>query len=186
MKRRGLALLAVTLIAATVGVVTAWAGFPNILRWGEPTLIDGSSSAARTASGGGGGTVPADPRVLVEDVTVVAVKEGVRTTLTAKYEAVYVCVKSGGRVGPGKTVLGPLSTTSMFPAAKNGKAVGSLLTDPLPTAEEAAAMTGFACPLNQRLEFDRAVFSNLVLEAEGGERVDLDITLASQSVHGLG
>jgi hypothetical protein len=186
MRRRGLVLLAVTAAAATFGVVAAWAGFPNILDFGEPTIVDGSATAARTASdGGGGGGGLADPRVLIEDVTVVGVKEGVVTTLTARFRAEYVCVKSGGRVAAGKTVLGPLETSSMFPAAKNGKAVGTLLTGPLPTAEEAAAQTGFTCPLFQRLEFDRAVFSNLVLEAEGGERIELGITLASESVHGL-
>ena len=53
------------------------------------------------------------------------------------------------------TLVGELETSAVFPAAKNGKAQGSLLTGPLPSAAEAAAATGFACPSGQVLEFDR-------------------------------
>lgn len=189
MRRRGITLLAVTAAATVVGVTAAWAGFPNILDWGEPTLVDGSSTtlalSASAENTSGGFT---DPRVLIEDVVVVGVKEGVVTTLIAPYEAVYVCVNGGNKVpnAANKTTLvGQLETSAVFEAAKNGKAVGSLLTGPLPTAAEAAAANGFACPNGQVLEFDRVVFSNLVLVAEGGESVQLGVTLTSPSVHGL-
>ena len=35
------------------------------------------------------------------------------------------------------------------------------------------------------LEFDRVIFSGLVLSVEGGESLTLDDTLVSDSVHGL-
>ena len=78
-----------------------------------------------------------------------------------------------------------LSATADFPAARNGRATGSLLTGPLPSSADAAAATGFSCPSGQRLEFDRVIFSGLVLTVEGGESVTLDDTLVSTSVHGL-
>lgn len=189
MRRKGLVLLAVTAAAAIVGVGAAWAGFPNILRWGEPTLVDGSNlTLARTASAESTGSGLVDPRVLIEDVVVVGVKEGIETTLIAPYEAVYVCVNGGGNVPSAAnktTLVGELETSAVFPASKNGKAVGSLLTGPLPSAADAAAENGFACPSGQVLEFDRVVFSGLVIAAQGGESVVLDVTLISNSVHGL-
>lgn len=189
MRRRGLTVLAAGIAAGVVGVVAAWAGFPNILRFEEPRLVDGSTtSAASVASAAAAGSALADPRVLVEDVVVVGVKEGIRTTLSAAFEAVYVCVNGGGKVPSAAnktTLVGELQASAVFPAAKNGRATGSLLTGPLPSAADVAAQTGFACPSGQTLEFDRAVFSGLVLAAEGGERIELDVTLVSDSVHGL-
>jgi hypothetical protein len=112
----------------------------------------------------------------------------VTTTLTAPFEAIYVCVNGGDNVPSAAnkvTFVGELSASAEFPAARNGRATGSLLTGPLPSSAEAAAATGFSCPSGQRLEFDRVIFSGLVLTVEGGESLPLDDTLVSDSVHGL-
>jgi hypothetical protein len=170
---------------------TAWAGFPHILRFKDPVLVDGSSTsgavslAAATASTT---SVVSDPRVFVEEIVVVGVKEGVTTRLTAPFEAVYVCVNRSGRVPSAAnktTLVGNLEASALFPAAKNGKATGSLLTDPLPSSAEAAATTGFTCPSGQSLEFDRVIFSNMVLSVDGGETIQLATVLVSESVHGV-
>jgi hypothetical protein len=124
----------------------------------------------------------------VDNIVIVGVQEGAITHLTAPFNAVYVCVNGGGNVpsAANKTVLtGTLSTSATFPAAKNGRATGSLLTGPLPSSAEAASANGFSCPSGQRLEFDRVIFSGLVLSVDGGESVPLDATLQSASVHGL-
>lgn len=188
MRRRGLILLAAAVAAGTVGVVAGWAGVPNILRFSAPELVYGSGAdtlalAAATEST----STFDDPRVLIEDVVVVA-KEGMETTLTAQYNAVYVCVNGGSNVPSADnkvTLVGVLETSAAFPAAKNGKATGSLLTEALPSAEEAAAATGFDCPSGQVLEFDHVAFFGLVLSAEGGETIQLGTTFVSESVHGL-
>jgi hypothetical protein len=189
MKRRRLGPLLVVLAGAlTFAVTTAWAGFPNFRKYESPILVDGSSttsSLAATAEATG----LADPRVFVGGIVIVGIREGVETTLTAPYEAVYVCTNEGGNVPSAAnktTLVGQLGASGEFPAAKNGKAEGSLLTGPLPSAAEAAAATGFACPAGQTLEFDRVAFSGLVLSIEGGETVALDATLVSDSVHGVG
>ena len=99
------------------------------------------------------------------------------TRLTAPFEAVYVCVNGGNNVPSAAnkiTFVGQLSTSGDFPAARNGRATGSLLTGPLPSSAEAAAATGFRCPSGQRLEFDRVIFSGLVLAVDGGESVPID------------
>ena len=80
---------------------------------------------------------------------------------------------------------GELETSAAFPAARNGKATGSLMTEALPSAAEAAAATGFACPGGQVLEFDRVRFFGLLLSVEGGETIQLGDTFVSESVHGL-
>jgi hypothetical protein len=193
MRKRSI-LLAVVVAASLVAAVAAWAGNPHFLRVGEPTLVYGDDAgtggaaatamAATTAS-----TTVGDPRVLVPEIVVVGVSDGVETTLVAPFEAVYVCVNGGGNVpsAANKTVLaGNLSASATFPAARNGRATGSLLTGPLPSAADAAAMTGFACPAGQVLEFDQVVFSGLVVSVAGGESMALDTTLVSTSVHGLG
>lgn len=194
MRKRGLVLLAVTIAATVVGVVAAWAGFPNILRYKEPTLVNGTSTGALALAAASESAAEStesgltDPRVLVEDIVVVGIKEGVATTLTARYSAVYVCVNGGGNVPDAAnklTLAGVFETGDEFDAVKNGKATGLLLTDPLPSAEDAAALMKFACPSGQTLEFDHVVFSELVLSVDGGETVPLDITLVSDSVHGL-
>jgi hypothetical protein len=190
--RKRLILLALVAVAGLLAAAAAWAGFPNILRFKEPALVYGgttpstlklaATAAAETASF-------SDPRVFVDGIVVVGIREGVSTQLTARFEAVYVCVNSGGKVpsAANKTTLtGQLQTSAVFPAAKNGKAVGSLLTEPLPSAAEAAAATGFSCPSGQVLEFDRVIFSGLVLSVEGGEVIQLGTTLVSESVHGAG
>ncbi|MGH3071637.1 MAG: hypothetical protein ACRDNB_05105 [Gaiellaceae bacterium] len=190
MKRRRLVpTVAVVLGSLVLAVTGAWAGFPNILRFGDPELVAGDAATAdelRVASATT--TALLDPRVLVEDIVVVGIQEGVQTRLTAPFEAVYVCVNGGENVpsAANKTVLaGELESSALFPAAKNGRATGSLLTQALPSAAEAAAATGFACPAGQVLEFDRVVFSGLVLSVDGGESIPLDTTLASPSVHGV-
>jgi hypothetical protein len=188
--RKRLILLALVAVAGLTAAAAAWAGFPNILRYTDPVLVDGTSTsstlkvaAAAEASSFG------DPRVFVDGIVVVGVREGVPTVLTAPYEAVYVCVNGGGNVPNAEnktTLVGELQASAVFAAAKNGKAEGSLLTEPLPSAADAAAATGFACPAGQALEFDRVIFSGLVLSVEGGEVIELGTTLVSESVHGVG
>jgi hypothetical protein len=190
MRNRVILLAAVGVAGLTAAV--AWAGNPHFLRFDEPTLVNGGGLAAAaklsTATASTASTPASDPRVFVGNIVVVGVQEGVTTTLTAPFEAVYVCVNGGGKVpsAANKTVLvGSLSASATFPAAKNGRATGSLLTGPLPSSAAAAAANGFGCPSGQRLEFDRVVFSGLVLAVAGGESVPLDATLVSASVHGL-
>jgi hypothetical protein len=182
--RKRLILLAAVGGTALVAAVAAWAGNPHFLRIGAPTLTQSGSVAALSS---GGGSAPAsDPRVFVPDIVVAGVADGVVTRLNAPFEAVYVCVKASGNVpNPANNAVLTGSTSATFPAARNGKATGSLLTGALPSAAEAAAATGFACPLFQVLEFDRVVFSGLVLSVDGGESVPLDVVLASGSAHGL-
>jgi hypothetical protein len=190
-RRRLVPLVVVLLGGLTFAVATAWAGFPNILRYKEPTLVysdSGSATLARAANTEADATAFGDPRVFVDGIVVVGIKEGVPTQLTAQYEAVYVCVNGGGQVPSASnktTLVGQLQTSAVFAADKNGKAQGSLLTQPLPSAAEAATQTGFACPSGQALEFDRVIFSGLVLSVAGGEVVQLGTTLVSGSVHGL-
>ena len=195
MIRRGrVPLLAVLLGALVVGVTAAWAGFPNILRYKDPVLVYGepttsaSTLEAAAASASASASSLGDPRVLVDGIVVVGIKEGTATRLTAQFSAVYVCVNGGGNVPSAAnktTLVGQLQASGAFPAAKNGKAQGSLLTGPLPSAATAAATTGFACPSGQKLEFDRVVFSGLVLAVDGGESIPLGSTLVSESVHGV-
>ena len=190
--RKRLTLLTAVVVASLIAAVAAWAGFPNFQRYKEPVLVyDGSTAGTlRLAAATEAAATPfGDPRVFVDGIVVVGIKEGVTTTLTAPYEAVYVCVNGGSNVPSAEnkvTLVGELETGAVFPAAKNGKAQGSLLTDPLPSAADAAAETGFACPSGQVLEFDQVIFSGLELSIEGGEVVDLPATLVSQSVHGVG
>lgn len=188
MRRRWIVLLAVTFTAATVGVVAAWAGFPNILGFGEPTIVygGGSETTLRTAST----PTPdfSDPRVQIQDIVVADVTySSVVVSLTAPFQAEYVCVKRG-RVSGGTSLsyVERVKTTVELPADANREARGSILLDALPSAEEAAAATGFQCPYRHKLEFDRVVFFDMVLAAQGGEKEKLHMTLASQSVHGLG
>jgi hypothetical protein len=189
--RKRLALLMAIAVGGLAVAATAWAGFPHILRFKDPVLVDGGSAsgaaslAAATASTA---SVVSDPRVFVEEIVVVGVKEGVTTRLTAPFEAVYVCVNGAGRVPSAAnktTLVGNLEASALFPAAKNGKATGSLLTGPLPSSAAAAGATGFTCPSGQSLEFDRVVFSNMVLSVDGGETIQLGTVLVSESVHGL-
>lgn len=189
MRRRFILLMAIGVGSLTVAV-TAWAGFPHIQRFKDPVLINGSGSdaASLAAARASSTSVVSDPRVFVEEVVVVGVQEGVITRLTAPFEAVYVCVNGGGNVPSAEnktTLVGSLEASSLFEAAKNGKAVGSLLTEPLPSTAEAAAATGFSCPSGQSLEFDHVVFSNMVLSVNGGESIQLDTVLVSESVHGV-
>lgn len=191
MIRRGSVPFLVVLLGALVFAVTAaWAGFPNFQRFEDPVLVYGDESPtalgrASTAAASSLG----DPRVFVDGIVVVGIREGTSTRLTAPFQAVYVCVNGGGKVPSAAnktTLVGQLQTSGLFPAAKNGKAQGSLLTGPLPSGVEAGAATGFACPSGQVLEFDRVIFSGLVLSVDGGETVSLSTTLASASVHGVG
>lgn len=191
MIRRGRTPFLVLVLGVLVFAATAaWAGFPNFQRYKDPVLVYGTSSpgALRLAEATSASSL-GDPRVFVDGVVVVGIREGATTRLTAPFEAVYVCVNGGGKVPSAAnktTLVGKLETSALFPAAKNGKATGSLLTDPLPSAEAAAAATGFACPSGQTLELDRVVFSGLVLSVDGGEVVELATTLVSKSVHGVG
>ena len=189
--RKRLTLLTAVVVASLIAVAAAWAGAPHILRFKDPVLVDGSSASAATSVATAKASTSAavsDPRVFVEEVVVVGVKEGVTTQLTAPFQAVYVCVNGGGRVPSAAnktTLVGSLQASALFPAAKNGKATGSLLTGPLPSSAAAAAATGFRCPSGQSLEFDRVVFSNMVLSVDGGETIQLPTVLVSASVHGV-
>jgi hypothetical protein len=193
MIRRGRVPFLVVLLGALVFAVTAaWAGFPNFQRYKDPVLVyDSAPSALKlqaTTSASTSTSSFSDPRVFVDGIVVVGVKEGVVTRLNAPFEAIYVCVNGGDNVpnATNKTTLvGQLETSAVFPAAKNGKTQGSLLTGPLPSAADAAAATGFVCPSGQVLEFDRVIFSGLVLSVDGGEVVTLTTTLVSESVHGV-
>ena len=189
--RRGLVLLTLASVAGLVAAMTAWAGAPDILRFQEPELVYGSDAGAFSTLRQSTETTASpfsDPRVFIDGIVVVGIKEGVVTHLTAPFEAVYVCVNGGGNVPSAEnktTLVGELEASATFPAAKNGRATGSLLTGPLPTAADAAAATGFACPAGQVLEFDRVIFSGLVLSVDGGEVENLSAILVSESVHGV-
>lgn len=189
--RKHLTLLLAIAIGSLAVAATAWAGFPHILRYKDPVLVDGSSTSGATslaAAKASTTSVVSDPRVFVEEIVVTGVKEGVTTRLTAPFEAVYVCVNGGGSVPSAAnktTFVGSLEASALFPAAKNGKATGSLLTGPLPSSADAAAATGFTCPSGQSLEFDRVIFSNMVLSVDGGETIQLATVLVSESVHGV-
>jgi hypothetical protein len=186
--RKRLILLTAVVAAGLIAAVAAWAGNPHFLRFNDPELVYFGASATAAKATAASPSATGDPRVLIDNIVVVGVQEGVSTSLTAPFEAVYVCVNGGSNVpnAANKTILaGQLTTSSVFPASRNGRATGSLLTGPLPSVAEAAAATGFACPSGQRLEFDRVVFSGLVLAVDGGESAALDATLVSTSVHGL-
>ena len=189
--RKRLTLLTAVVVASLIAAVAAWAGAPHFLRFTDPVLVNGGSgsgAASLAASKASAASVVPDPRVFVEEIVVVSVKEGAITQLTAPFEAVYVCVNGGGRVPSAAnktTLVGSLEASAVFPAAKNGKATGSLLTGPLPSSAQAAAAAGFTCPSGQTLEFDRVIFSNMVLSVEGGETIPLDTVLVSDSVHGV-
>jgi hypothetical protein len=191
MIRRGRVPLLLVLLGALVFAVTAaWAGFPNFQRYKDPVLVYGGPASTASKLSGTAGTSSSlgDPRVFVDGIVIVGVREGAVTRLTAPYQAVYVCVNGGSNVPSAAnktTLVGSLETSAVFPAARNGKAEGSLLTGPLPSAAAAAAATGFACPVGQVLEFDRVIFSGLVLSIDGGEAVKLTTTLVSESAHGV-
>jgi hypothetical protein len=188
--RNRLILLAAVVAAGLVAAVAAWAGNPHFLSIGSAQLVSGSTATATSAAklAADASSTGTDPRVFIDNIVVVGVKAGVTVQLTAPFKAVYVCVNGGSNVpsAANKTILaGQISASSEFTADRNGRATGSLLTGSLPTSAEAAAATGFACPSGQRLEFDRVVFSGLVLSIVGGESVTLEATLASESLHGL-
>ena len=189
--RNRLILLAVVGASSLVAAVAAWAGNPHFLRFASPELVYSEPAATATVTALLASTAPStngDPRVLVDDIVVVGVQEGVTVHLTAPFEAIYVCVNAGGNVPSAAnkmTLVGSLTATGDFTAGRNGRATGSLLTGSLPSSSEAAATAGFACPEGQQLEFDRVVFSGLVLSVDGGESVPFDARLESISVHGL-
>lgn len=185
-RTRLIPLLAVLLGSLTFAVTAAWAGFPNILRFKDPVLVYGSANTATlssTAAVDTGGGEFADPRVFVDEIVIADVDASVKATLTAAFRATYVCVQGGVPTTGSTTLVGHTQATAVFPATRKHKASGSLLTEPLPNAAHAGALNGFACPSGQTLEFDRAVFSDLVLAAEGGERIELHGTLASHPVY---
>jgi hypothetical protein len=192
--RKRLTLLTAVVVASLIAAVAAWAGNPHFLRFDDPALVYVGASAAtadatiKATATAADSTATGDPRVLIDNIVVSGVKEGVTVSLTAPFEAIYVCVNGGDNVPSAAnktTFVGELSATADFPAARNGRATGSLLTGPLPSSTDAAAATGFSCPSGQRLEFDQVIFSGLVLTVQGGESVTLDDTLVSTSVHGL-
>jgi hypothetical protein len=195
MRNRFILLVAVV-AGSLVAAMAAWAGNPHFLSIGTPQLVSGSTATATATAtvtstatlAAAASSTGADPRVFIDNIVVAGVKAGVTIQLTAPFQAVYVCVNGGSNVpsAANKTILaGELSASATFTADRNGRATGSVLTPPLPSAAEAAAATGFACPSGQRLEFDRVVFSGLVLSIVGGESVTLDTKLESASLHGV-
>jgi hypothetical protein len=187
-RRRLVPFLAVVLGSLTVAVTAAWAGFPNIQRFDDPVLVyspEDTGTLSLMAAADSGGSAFSDPRIFVGGIVITDVDNSVKATLTASYSATYVCVHGGVPSAANTTTLaGHTEASAVFPATRKHKATGSLLTQPLPSAAHAAATNGFVCPSGQTLEFDRAVFSNLVLAAEGGERIELHGTLASHAVYG--
>lgn len=180
--RNRLILLAVVVAGSLVAAVAAWAGNPHFLSIGSPQLVSGSATSTATSAAKlatAASSTSADPRVFIDNIVVAGVKEGVTTRLTAPYEAVYVCVDPNHVPDPDHQtkLVRTLTTSAEFPAARNGRATGSLLTPPLPSPQEAAAATGFACPAGENLVLDRVVFSGLVLSAVGGETIALDVVL---------
>ena len=171
--RKRLTLLTGVVVASLIAAVAAWAGNPHFLRFDPPEIVNVAPAASAMVAAEASST-SADPRVLIENIVIAGVKEGVTSRLTAPYEAVYVCA---GSVDHQTELIRTLTTEADFPAAKNGRATGSLLTDPLPTPAEAAAATGFVCPAGGHLELDRVVFSNMVLSIDGGESIELDVVL---------
>jgi hypothetical protein len=186
-RRRLIPLVVVALSSLAFAVTAAWAGFPNILRFEDPVLVYGPQAAgtlSRAAAVDTSASAFSDPRVFVDEIVIADVDASVKATLTARFSATYVCVRDGTASTARTTLAGHIEASAVFPATRKHTARGSLLTQPLPSAAHAGAANGFACPSGQTLEFDRAVFSNLVLAAEGGERIELHGTLASHPVYG--
>ena len=187
--RKRLTLLTAVVVASLIAAVAAWAGNPHFLRFDDPAIVDAARVGAlgtTATTTGGDHDVGGDPRVLIDNIVVAGVKEGVTSRLTAPYEAIYVCVNANHVPDPDHQtkLVRTLTTSAEFPAARNGRAEGSLLTPPLPSPEEAAAATGFACPAGEQLVLDRVVFSNLVLSADGGETIALDVVLVWTAANG--
>lgn len=175
-------LLAVVVASSLVAATAAWAGFPDFQSYDDPVLVYGpqSSSALRTTAAVTAASPFSDPRVFVGGIVIADVDATVTVTLKASYRASYVCVQGGTPLGAGTTVVGHVAAKKVFLATQQHIATGSLLTPPLPSPAHVA----FACPSGQTLEFNRAVFSNLVLAAHGGERIELHETLVSHPVYG--
>src|SRR5687767_123838 len=100
--RKRLTLLTAVVVASLIAAAAAWAGFPNFQRYKEPVLVYDSSTAGTlnlaAAATEADATPFGDPRVFVDGIVVVGIKEGVTTTLTAPYAAKYVCVNGGSNV----------------------------------------------------------------------------------------
>ncbi len=96
--RKRLTLLTAVVVASLIAAVAAWAGNPHFLRFSDPELVYSGASATAAKVAAASASDTSDPRVLIADIVVVGVKEGVTTSLTAPFEAVYVCVNSGGNV----------------------------------------------------------------------------------------
>jgi hypothetical protein len=184
-RRRLVLLVAVVLGSLTVAVTAAWAGFPNILRYDDPVLVYSPTNATtRSLAAVADTSAFSDPRVFVGQIVIADVDESVKATLGASFTAKYVCTHGGLPSASTTTFSGHIAGSAVFPAVRNHTATGSLTTPPLPSAAHVGAVKGFVCPSGETLAFDRAVFSNLVLSAEGGERIELHKTLASHPVFG--
>jgi hypothetical protein len=183
-RRRFVSLVAAVLGSLTVAVTAAWAGFPNIQSFQDPVLVYGpANSSARTLAAVTANSAFADPRVFIGGIVVTDVDHSVKVTLTTSFRATYVCAH-GDVTSTGTTLVGHVSGSAVFQVGREHTATGSVLTQALPSAAQAAAIKGFACPSGETLAFDRAVFSELVLAAHGGERIELHVTLASHPVFG--
>ena len=190
--RKRLTLLTAVVVASLIAVVAAWAGNPHFLRFNDPVLVYGGASAAtaktprrrRPSSPATG-----DPRVLIDNIVVVGVREGVTTRLTAPFEAVYVCVNGGNNV-PSAANKTPSSASCRNERRLPGGAErprDGLVADGA-AAEPRRRCRGdrVRCPSGQVLEFDRVIFSGPRARRSTAARAStLDDTLVSDSVHGL-
>lgn len=184
-RRRLVLLVAVVLGSLTVAVTAAWAGFPNILRYDDPVLVYSPTNAGtRTLARAADTSAFSDPRVFVGHIVIADVDHSVNVTLGASFSATYVCTHAGVPGTGTTTIVGRVEGSAAFVAGSRHTATGSLTTPALPSPAHASAVKGFVCPGGETLAFDRAVFSNLVLAAEGGERIELHKTLVSHPVFG--
>src|SRR5688500_10288511 len=124
--RKRLTLLTAVVVASLIAAAAAWAGFPNFQRYKEPVLVYGGSTAGTlslAAATTADATAFGDPRVFVDGIVVVGIKEGVTTTLTAPFEAKYVCVNGGNNVPSAEnkvTLVGELEARADVAEAKTG------------------------------------------------------------------
>ena len=186
MIRRGrVPFLVIALGALVFAVTAAWAGVPNIQRFDDPVLVYGpqGSSALRSTAAVAAANPLSDPRVFVDEIVIDDVDATVTVTLTASFRARYVCVHGHTPLTTGTTLAGHVTGKSVFRAMHGHTATGSVLTPKLPSPARAAAATGFTCS-SGTLKFNQAVFSDLVLAAHGGERIELHGTLVSHPVYG--
>ena len=152
--RKRLTLLTAVVVASLIAAVAAWAGNPHFQRFNDPVLVYGGSvSGDRVARGfkgvGGLGGPRRSPRLRGRHRGRLgqggryyspdrALRGGLRLRQRRRRRAKR-CEQDHTRREP--------RASAVFPAAKNGKATGSLLTGPLPSSAQAAAAAGIHVPV---------------------------------------